>query len=148
MFTVNRSQAFWPLLIVAAIAGATLGMLAHLNPSTRLTQRLAACPAAMIVALGYPISVGVGLGIENAGTDGDVAATLLYLALISVVVTIGCLYRWGRWWQPATALRRASLFWISSSILLMPVLGLGLFFVPLAVSYRRAARTLGSPARS
>lgn len=147
MFTVNRSQAFWPLLIVATVVGATLGVLAHLNPSTHLTKQLAAFPAAMIVAIGYPISVGIGLGIENAGTDGDVAATLLYLALISVVVTFGCLCRWGRWWQPTTALRRASWLWISLSILLMPVLGLGLFFVPLAASYRRATRTLGSPVR-
>ena len=148
MFTVNRSQAFWPWLIAATMAGVTVGVLAHLNPSTHRTEHLAALPAAMLVALGYPISAGVGLGIENAGSGRDGAATLLYLALISVVVAFGCLCRWGPWWQPTTALRRSSWLWMALSILLLPLLGLGLFFVPLAVAYRRAARTIGGPLRS
>ncbi len=96
----------------------------------------------MFVVVGYPISLGVGLGIENAGTGDDGAAALLYLALISAAVAVGGLCRWGAWWRPTTALRFASWLWISLSVLLLPLLGLGLFFVPLAVAYRRAARTL------
>lgn len=148
LFTVNRSQAFWPLLIAATVAGATVGVLAHRNPSTHLAERLTALPAAMLVALGYPISGGIGLGIENAGSGRDGAATLLYLAFISVVVAFGCLCRWGPWWQPTTALRRSSWLWAALSILLLPLLGLGLFFVPLAVAYRRAAQTVGGSSRS
>lgn len=147
MYTVSRSQAFWPLLIVATVAGATVGVLAHLNPSTQFARQLTAFPAALIVTLGYPLSAGVGLGIENVGTGEDAEATLLYLAVISVVVAFGCLCRWGPWWQPMRALGRARWLWISLSILLMPVLGLGLFFVPLAVAYHLVARTLGSPVR-
>jgi hypothetical protein len=48
----------------------------------------------------------------------------------------------GAWWRPVTALRIVGWVWIALSILLFPLLGLGLFFVPLAIAYRRAARTL------
>ena len=102
----------------------------------------------MLVALGYPTSAGVGLGIEYATAGADAAATFLYLVLLSIIVAFGCLCRWGPWWQPTTALRRSSWLWVSLSILLLPAYGVGLFFVPLAVAYRRAARTLDNPMHS
>jgi hypothetical protein len=68
------------------------------------------------------------------------AATSLYLAIATALSALVCLCRWLPLWQPGRALRFASWFGISLSILFLPALGLGLVFVPFAVALRQAAR--------
>ena len=98
----------------------------------------------MLVAIGYPISVGVAISVESAesAAGSDPYATVLYLVVLLSLVGLGWLCRWGPWWRPATALRIVGWLWITLAILLFPLLGLGLFFVPLAMAYRLTARTL------
>lgn len=97
----------------------------------------------MLVAVGYPVSVGVAISVETAESAAwSDLATVLYLVVLVSLVALGWLCRWGPWWRPATALRIVGWLWITLAILLFPLLGIGLFFVPLAIAYRRAARTL------
>jgi hypothetical protein len=98
----------------------------------------------MLAAIGYPVSVGVAISVESAESAAwsDPSATALYLVVLVTLVALGWLCRWGPWWRPATALRIVGWLWIALAILLFPLLGLGLFFVPLAIAYRLTARTL------
>ena len=77
----------------------------------------------MLVALGYPVSRGVGLWHHNVGSEIASAATLPYLAWIVTLVAVGLLCLWGPWWSPESALRATSWLWISMSILLFLLLG-------------------------
>ena len=144
IFTANRSPAFWPSLVALAVAGSVSGLTVQRRPGSPLARRLVALPPSMLVAIGYPVSVGVAISMESAESAvwSDPSATVLYLVVLASLVALGWLCRWGPWWRPATALRIVGWLWIALAILLFPLLGFGLFFVPLAVAYRLAARTL------
>lgn len=142
LFTVNRSPVFWPVLTILAVAGSAFGLRAHLRPSTRLADWLARLPTPMLVAIGYPISLGVGFGLENTGPGNSRQETIVLLAVTATPVAFGWLCRWGPLWPPPSGTRFASWVWIALSVLLFPLVGLGLLFIPLAVASHQAAKQL------
>lgn len=129
LWTVNRDNRFWVGLVVISALGAFLA----LNP---VADRLA--PASVWFGVAYPIAAVFGISMEAAQQDGRLGggavlgwAVTLVISILPVIGRARKSLLWFRWW--------AVWWWVVSGALFFAY-GLGLAFVPLAVSATLTAR--------
>ena len=136
LWTANRAALFYPALILCIVVGALLSPLSASFEGRRSSP-------ALLVAMLYPLSCVVALIVESIQVEeGEGVGTFLVWGLVSVAIP-PLLAFWPRW--PGRALAWGGAAWATVALLTLPLYGLGVVFIPLAVSYALAAMNARRP---
>lgn len=131
LWTPNRDAAFYPAVVCGAVIGGVAGTLTH-------RRWLGRIPPSLLVAVIYPMALVGAVAFESRDEMTRATSIAAWILVGGSVSAIAVLVRVVSA-RPGSSFRRLSIVWYSLGVALLFVMGVGIVFLPLAVSYGLAA---------